>query len=181
VPIFGGGGTSGITSIVFGAGLSGGTITTSGTVGLAAIAAGDLLANTGTVSAVPIATPIGAGLQTSGGTVAVAPPTQQTIAATTTALITPPALPVSSALVNVGSTAVTLDINAGFVGQEIYVRIKQNGSTAHAVTLGTSFIDGLDITSFTSTNSAVADDLVRAIALSASQWALAAVNHGFTI
>lgn len=144
MPIFGGGGVAGITSIVFGAGLNGGTVTSTGTVSLAT-------------------------------------PVQQTINATTTAAITPLALPVSSALVNVGSTVVTLDINAGFVGQEIYLRIKQNGSTAHAVTLGTTFIDGLDITSFTSTPSAVADDLVRVIALSASQWALAAINHGFTI
>jgi len=53
-PVAGGGGGSGtVTSIATGAGLTGGPITNSGTVALAAIAAGDLLANIGTAAAAP--------------------------------------------------------------------------------------------------------------------------------
>jgi hypothetical protein len=51
-----GGGAGTVTSIVAGSGLAGGTITTAGTISLGTIAAGDLLANTGTASAVPVAT-----------------------------------------------------------------------------------------------------------------------------
>jgi hypothetical protein len=49
-------GSGTVTQIVAGAGLAGGTISASGTLSLATIAAGDLLANTGTVAAVPAAT-----------------------------------------------------------------------------------------------------------------------------
>lgn len=49
-----GGGT--MTNLVAGPGLAGGTISTTGTVSLAAIAAGDMLANAGTATAVPVAT-----------------------------------------------------------------------------------------------------------------------------
>lgn len=52
-----GGGSS---TIVAGAGLSGGTITTTGTVAFQTIAAGDVLANTATVAAVPTATAVSA-------------------------------------------------------------------------------------------------------------------------
>lgn len=53
-----GGGSS--TTIVAGAGLSGGTITTTGTIAFQTITAGDILANTGTVAAVPTATAVSA-------------------------------------------------------------------------------------------------------------------------
>lgn len=179
MPIFGGGGVSGITSIVFNNGLSGGTITSSGTVGLGTIIPGDVLANLGTVGAVPVGVPLQSGLASSGTGIIAA--NQSTIAASTTAVVTPSAAANFSAVVNMGSTIATIDVNAGFVGQEITLDIRQNGSTAHAATLGTSFVFGTDITSFVSTNSAVARDLVRGIYLTTTQVAVAAINHGFTI
>lgn len=48
------------TTVVAGAGLDGGTITSAGTVSLAQIAAGDVLANPGTAAAVPSATTVSA-------------------------------------------------------------------------------------------------------------------------
>ena len=64
-------GTGTVTSVVAGAGLAGGTITTTGTVSLATQAATTLLGNYGTVSAVPSAVTVGSGLTlTTGGTLA---------------------------------------------------------------------------------------------------------------
>lgn len=50
------GGSGTVTNVVAGPGLSGGTITSTGTISLTSIAAGDLLANTGTTAATPVAT-----------------------------------------------------------------------------------------------------------------------------
>jgi hypothetical protein len=61
-----GGGT--VSDVVAGAGLAGGTITTTGTVSLGAIAAGSLLGNAGTLSAVPGAVAVGSGITLSAGT-----------------------------------------------------------------------------------------------------------------
>lgn len=58
----------GITQLVAGTGLSGGTITGTGTVALQTIAADTLLGNVGTVSAIPSGVPIGTGLTVTGGT-----------------------------------------------------------------------------------------------------------------
>ena len=56
----GGGGGGSVTSVVAGSLLSGGTITSTGTIGLAAVAAGTFIANTGTSSAVPAAVTLSA-------------------------------------------------------------------------------------------------------------------------
>lgn len=59
--------TGTVTSVVAGTGLAGGTITNAGTISLATIAAGDLLANTTTAAAVPVATPLTGVLDNSVG------------------------------------------------------------------------------------------------------------------
>jgi hypothetical protein len=65
------GGGGGITSVVAGAGLAGGTITTTGTVSLAPITAGNLVGNPGATSAVPSGITVGSGLTlSSAGTLA---------------------------------------------------------------------------------------------------------------
>jgi hypothetical protein len=65
-------GTGTVTSIIAGTGLSGGTITTSGTVALAAIANGSFLGNTSGSSAAPTAQTVGAGLSFASGSLVVA-------------------------------------------------------------------------------------------------------------
>ena len=62
----GGGGT--VTRVVAGTGLAGGTITATGTISLAAIGASDLLGNTGTISAAPVAVTLGPTMQMVTGT-----------------------------------------------------------------------------------------------------------------
>ena len=62
-------GSGTVTSISTGAGLSGGPITTSGTIVLANIAGNSLLGNPGTATAAPSAITVGAGLLLSGGTI----------------------------------------------------------------------------------------------------------------
>jgi hypothetical protein len=59
--------SSGVTQIVAGAGLAGGTITSTGTVSLATIAASSLMGNAAGSSAVPGAVAIGSGLSLSAG------------------------------------------------------------------------------------------------------------------
>lgn len=61
-----GGGT--VASVVAGAGLSGGTISTTGTVSLSALAPGSLLGNAGTLAAVPVAVAVGTGVSLAAGT-----------------------------------------------------------------------------------------------------------------
>jgi hypothetical protein len=60
-----GGGT--VAEVTAGAGLAGGTITTSGTISLAPIAAGELMGNPGAADAVPSGVAVGAGLTLSAG------------------------------------------------------------------------------------------------------------------
>jgi hypothetical protein len=57
-----GSGGGSVGSVVAGAGLAGGTITTTGTVSLGALAAGTLMGNAGTLTAVPGAITVGSGL-----------------------------------------------------------------------------------------------------------------------
>jgi hypothetical protein len=64
--------TMAVNSVTAGAGLSGGTITASGTIALAPVAAGAILANTGTVSAVPSATALSDLFAINTGTIDVA-------------------------------------------------------------------------------------------------------------
>lgn len=59
----GSGGT--VTQVIAGSGLAGGTITTTGTISLGTIAAGDILGNPGTAAAVPSGVAIGSGLSLS--------------------------------------------------------------------------------------------------------------------
>lgn len=59
---------TGVSSVVAGAGLAGGTITSTGTLSLGTIAAGDLMGNSGTVGAVPGGVAIGANLTLASGT-----------------------------------------------------------------------------------------------------------------
>ena len=61
-------GTTGVSTIVAGPGLSGATITSAGTIALETIAAAALLGNTDTVSAVPTPVAIGTGLTAAAGT-----------------------------------------------------------------------------------------------------------------
>jgi hypothetical protein len=65
-----GAGGGSLASVTAGAGLSGGTITTTGTISLASIAASSLLGNSGTLSATPGAIALGGGVSISGGTLA---------------------------------------------------------------------------------------------------------------
>ena len=58
----------GVTEIVAGPGLAGGTITSAGTISLGTVAAGDILGNSSTISAVPTAVAIGSGLTLASGT-----------------------------------------------------------------------------------------------------------------
>ena len=62
------GGTGTVTNIATSGLVTGGTITTTGTISLSAIAAGNLVGNAGTVSAVPAAIPLGSHLTFSSGT-----------------------------------------------------------------------------------------------------------------
>jgi hypothetical protein len=62
-----------VSSVVSGAGLSGGTITGSGTLSLAPIQANSLLANSGSGSAVPTGVPLSANLSMASGTLDLAP------------------------------------------------------------------------------------------------------------
>jgi hypothetical protein len=55
-------GTGGVASVVAGPGLAGGTITTTGSISLAALAPGSLLGNAGAATAVPAAIAIGPGI-----------------------------------------------------------------------------------------------------------------------
>ncbi len=59
------GGAGGISTIVAGAGLTGGTITSTGTISLGTIAASELMGNAGTVGAVPSGIVVGSGLSLS--------------------------------------------------------------------------------------------------------------------
>ena len=72
-----GGGST--TTIVAGSGLSGGTITTSGTISLAAIAAASLSGNSGTVAAVPAAIAIGSNITLASGTLSASNPGTGTV------------------------------------------------------------------------------------------------------
>lgn len=63
-----GSGSGSVTSVVAGAGLAGGTITTTGTISLATIAANTVMGNSGTVAAVAVGITIGSGLTLSAGT-----------------------------------------------------------------------------------------------------------------
>lgn len=106
---------------------------------------------------------------------------QTTIAATTTASVTAPTLPNSSVLVNLGTTAATIEIAASAtLGQAFRMEIKQ-GATARVVTLGTSVVYGGLITSYTATPSANARDLLEFIANTGSTWMLASLNQGFVL
>lgn len=60
---------TGVSSVVAGTGLAGGTITSTGTISLATIAIGDLLANTGTAVAAPVATTLTALIDNAIGSV----------------------------------------------------------------------------------------------------------------
>jgi hypothetical protein len=152
----------GVTSVVAGAGLHAGTISTTGT----------LLAdwNGGTVST------LGNGIALNSGTISA--DTQGTIAATATGTINPAGL--QSCLVNMGTVDTTLQCSPGYVGQHLRMELKQ-GATAHVVTLGTTFAFGLDITSYTATATASARDLLQLICVDGTHWAVAAVNHGFSV
>lgn len=203
--IGGTGGAGGITQLVAGAGLAGGTISSTGTISLGTIAADSLLGNAGTVGAVPTAIVIGAGLTVAAGTIAatggatqwnagtvtavgngleinggtIAADTQGTVTASTThTAISPTGL--QSVLVNMTSST-TLDINSGYVGQHLRLELKQDATGSRTVTLGTSIAVGTDIATFTASTAASARDLVQMINATGTVWMLAAVNKGFAV
>jgi hypothetical protein len=80
----GGGGSGTVTSVATNNGLTGGTITTSGTLGLASIAAGGMLCNTGTTAQPPTIGNCGISVPQSGtGTVAISASSPLSLNATT--------------------------------------------------------------------------------------------------
>lgn len=93
-----------------------------------------------------------------------------------------PAQGVSAVIINGSSSAATtLDVGAPlYLGQHLRVQYK-NGSTAQAMTLGTSIKLGATVPSFTSTPTAAVSDFLQLIGANGSQWALVAISQGFTI
>jgi len=126
--------------------------------------------NAGTVST------LGNGIALNSGTISA--DTQGTINATATGTINPAGI--QSAIVNMGTVNTTLTCSPGYQGQHLRLEIKQ-GATAHTVTLDSTFAFGLDITSFTATATANARDLLQLICVDGTHWAVAAVNHGFSV
>jgi hypothetical protein len=126
--------------------------------------------NAGTVSA------LGNGIAVNSGTISA--DTQGSINATSTGTINPAGL--QSCIVNMGTVATTLTCSPGYQGQHLRMEIKQ-GATAHTVTLDATFVFGLDITSYTATATAGARDLLQLLCLDGTHWAVAAVNHGFSV
>ena len=126
--------------------------------------------NAGTV------TSVGSGIAINTGTISA--DTQGTISATATGTISPTGL--QSCIVNMGTVNTTLTCSPGYQGQHLRLEIKQ-GATAHTVTLDSTFVFGLDITSFTATATANARDLLQLICIDGTHWAVAAVNHGFSV
>lgn len=155
-------GTGSVVSVTAGAGLSGGTITTTGT-----IAANW---NGGTVTA------LGNGLAINGG--ALSADTQGSINVTGTGTINPAGL--QSCIVNMGTVNTTLTCSPGYQGQRLRLEIKQ-GATPHTVTLDSSFVFGTDIASFTATAAGSARDMLQLFCVDGTHWAVAAVHHGFSI
>lgn len=98
-------------------------------------------------------------------------PNQGTIAVVGThTVLNVASLGLSSFLINMGSTATTIDVNAGAVGQTLRLEIKQ-GATPHAATLGSSVVFNATFASFTSTNTAAVVDMIDLVcAQSGTVW-----------
>ncbi|MBI5457512.1 hypothetical protein HY971_02180, partial [Candidatus Kaiserbacteria bacterium] len=143
----GGGGSGTVTSIATNDGLTGGTITTSGTIGLAAIAANSILANVTGASAVPTALATSSFFSLTGATTI-------TYASSTATSVSGTA---SSTFGNIGTLTLTTDLSVA------------NGGTG-ASTL-TGLLQGNGTSAFTAiTDSSTAGQVLRVTGASTYAW-----------
>lgn len=176
-----------VTSVVSGAGLHAGTITTAGTLladwnggTVAALATGLAISSTTLTPQwqAGSATALGGALAINSGTISPQNQGTITLSGTTTGTINPSGI--DSCIVNIGTANGTIAVSPGFQGQRLRTEIKQ-GATAQTVTFTSTVSFGTTVTSYTATASASARDLIQLFCVDGTHWAFAAVSQGFTI
>lgn len=190
-------GTGGSGTVVAGSGIA---VTGGSTIALGTIAAGDILANSGTVAATPTATAIGAGLTLASGTLSAAGATAAdhgvvlnsgtvqvnnavTLTGTAAGTVTiAPTTGTSDVILNMPASGGTVAAtgNASFSRQRMLLEIHQ-GATAGVLNLGTVFVFTGAVTSFTLTPTANAVDRLEFVSTNGTNWVNLAINQNATI